>query len=211
MNTHSLQQRIVRQFGKPTGVPGRLAGWIMAQRPSNRERSLRTLQHLGIEATDRVLEIGFGPGVAIGEASRLASRGFVAGIDHSELMLQVATRRNAPAIRDGRVTLHLASPATMPEFTEAFDKAYAVNVHMFWRDKVDPLRNILHVLREGGVLALTFQPRNPGASDADAVSAGESIIEAMRAAGFENVDVTLFEMKPVSTVCVTGSRPNSDG
>ena len=211
MNTPSLQQRIVRQFGKPAGMPGRLAGWIMARRPSNRERSLRTLQHLGVETTDRVLEIGYGPGVAIGEAARLANLGHVAGIDHSELMFEVASRRNAAAIEAGRVELHVASPSSMPSFAQPFDKAFAVNVHMFWQDRIDPLHKILLALREGGVLALSFQPRKPGATDADSVAAGESIVEAMQAAGFDEPEVTVFEMKPVSTVCVTGRRPKTGG
>lgn len=208
MNTQSLQQRIVRQFGRPTGMPGRLAGWIMARRPSNRERSLRTIEHLGIGASDRVLEIGFGPGVALAEVARRAS--YVAGIDHSALMLEVASRRNAAAIEAGRMSLHLAAPDTMPEFDAPFDKAFAVNVHMFWRDRVEPLRRILGVLREGGTLALTFQPRKPGASDADAAAAGEALVGAMRAAGFDDVTVTVFGMKPVAAVCVAGRRPHPD-
>jgi SAM-dependent methyltransferase len=210
VSSESLKQRVIRQFGKPTGIPGRIAGWIMANRPSDRERSLRTLGLLQIEPGDRVMEIGFGPGVAIGEAAKLANRGHVAGIDHSGLMVQVAERRNAVAIADGRVTLYLASPANMPDFPQPFDKAYAVNVHMFWQDKSAALQNILQTLRYGGVFALTFQPRNVGASDEDAKRAGEAIVTNMRDAGFGEIQVELFKMKPVSTVCVVGRRPSID-
>jgi ubiquinone/menaquinone biosynthesis C-methylase UbiE len=48
-----------------------------------------------------VLEIGFGPGYAVAQiASRLTS-GEIVGIDHSEVMLKQAQRRNAGAIRLG--------------------------------------------------------------------------------------------------------------
>jgi ketosteroid isomerase-like protein len=48
----------VRQFRRPEGPLGRLAGWIMAARPSNRSRSRATVALLDIGAGDRVLELG---------------------------------------------------------------------------------------------------------------------------------------------------------
>jgi SAM-dependent methyltransferase len=96
------------QFGKPTGLVGRIAGAIMAHRGSNRERARWTVGLLEIDDEDRVLEVGFGPGIAI-ELAHQAARGvFVAGLHHSELMLRQAVRRNAVAIEDGQVDLRLA-------------------------------------------------------------------------------------------------------
>lgn len=65
-----LAERIRAQFGRPTGLWGGLAGWVMAHRASNRRRSAWAVSLLEVERADRVLEIGFGPGVAIvGQAS----------------------------------------------------------------------------------------------------------------------------------------------
>jgi len=41
-----------------------------------------------LAAKGELLEIGFGPGLAIEQASQWAPRGKVAGIDHSKLMLR---------------------------------------------------------------------------------------------------------------------------
>lgn len=71
----------------------------MATRPSNLERNMRTLALVDIQPDDRVLEIGFGPGIAIERAAELARRGKVIGVDHSELMLRQASRRNATCHR----------------------------------------------------------------------------------------------------------------
>jgi SAM-dependent methyltransferase len=49
------------------------------------------------------LELGFGPGLAIRELSHIAAEGYVCGIDHSELMLRWARRRNADGLRRGVV------------------------------------------------------------------------------------------------------------
>jgi ubiquinone/menaquinone biosynthesis C-methylase UbiE len=47
---------------------------------------------LDVQPDDRVLELGFGPGLAIRELARLAAEGYVCGLDHSELMLRRAKR-----------------------------------------------------------------------------------------------------------------------
>ena len=94
----ALRRMAVRQFGKPSGVWGGLAGLIMEYRPSNRTRSLRTVDLLDIQPGDRVLEIGLGPGLAVQKVASLATRGKVVGIDHSESMVRRASRRNAEGL-----------------------------------------------------------------------------------------------------------------
>ena len=49
---------VVRQFGKPTGTLGVLAGLVMSRRQSNRQRNDWTLDLLDIRPADRVLEPG---------------------------------------------------------------------------------------------------------------------------------------------------------
>ncbi len=61
----SLRKVVVEQFGKPHGFLGRMAGWIMAWRPSNRERNHWTVDLLNIQSGDRFIEIGCGPGIAL--------------------------------------------------------------------------------------------------------------------------------------------------
>jgi ubiquinone/menaquinone biosynthesis C-methylase UbiE len=43
---------------------------------------------LQVTPQDRVLEVGFGPGVALAELLARASDGLVAGVDGSELMVR---------------------------------------------------------------------------------------------------------------------------
>src|SRR5215211_408199 len=99
--------RVRAQFGRPRGPAGRIAGWIMAHRSSNRRRNVWAVSLLDVQRDDRVLEIGFGPGIAIAELSRIATDGYVCGLDHSEVMVRQAARRNAGAVRRGQVELRL--------------------------------------------------------------------------------------------------------
>src|SRR5262245_30586618 len=90
-----INASIIRQFYRPAGLLGVVVGWIMASRDSNVERLQWTVSLLGIKDGDRVLELGFGPGVAIGMSAAAAGpKGRVVGIDHSTVMFAQATRRN---------------------------------------------------------------------------------------------------------------------
>ena len=153
-----LKQRVytaVRaQFGRPTGFWGQAAGLLMAHRSSNRRRNAWAVSLLDVRARHRVLEIGFGPGLAILELSRIAHRGYVCGIDHSEVMLRQASRRNADGIRHRVVDLRLGSVDALPNFDTPFDRILAVNANLFWHEPDARLRDLRQLLGPGGVIAV---------------------------------------------------------
>jgi SAM-dependent methyltransferase len=198
-----LAQRVRAQFGRPTGVPGRMAGWFMAHRSSNRRRNAWAVSLLDVQHDDRVLEIGFGPGIAIGELARLAPDGQVCGLDHSEEMVRQATRRNAAAVRRGQVELTLGSAENLPAFEPTFDKILAVNALQFTGQPVDRLRELRGLLTGGGRIAIVFQPRGPGATDEAATTKGQQLAAALRDAGFAEVRLETLELRP-AVVCALG-------
>src|ERR687897_3429618 len=203
-----LRQRITAavraQFGRPTGFWGRAAGLLMAHRTSNRRRNVWAVSLLDVGSEDRVLEIGFGPGIAIRELGRLARKGYVCGIDHSELMLRRAQRLNAEGLRRGVVDLRLGSvPEDLPAFDEPFDKILAVNATMFWREPVARLEELRRLLRSGGLIAVAHQPRGPGASDETSAAWGREMEAALAQAGFSEVRLETMALKP-AVVCALG-------
>jgi SAM-dependent methyltransferase len=195
-------------FMHPTGLGGRAAGLVMAHRSSNRRRNAWAVSLLDVRPDDRVLEIGFGPGLAIRELSRLAADGYVCGIDHSELMLGRAKRLNAEAVRRGLVDLRLASVDDLPAFEEPFDRILAVNAIMFRRESVARLGQLRRLLRSGGLIAVAHQPRGPGASDEPAATAGRQIEAALTQAGFSAVRLETMPLKP-AVVCALGEKPGT--
>jgi cyclopropane fatty-acyl-phospholipid synthase-like methyltransferase len=202
----SLVERVVAQFAYPTGVFGNIAGFIMAHRRSNLERNEWAISLLDLQPSDRVLEIGFGPGVTIQKMSEIVTDGIIWGIDHSEVMFRQASKRNQRAISDGRVRLVLTSVAQLPSFDDLLDKILAVNSFQFWDSKTDVLRRLREQLRTGGIIALVHQPRLPGTTEEDATEAGERFVRDLEMAGFKDIKVERKMMKPVSTVYVQGSN-----
>lgn len=203
----SLRLAIVAQFRQPRGWVGRLVGWIMATRPSNRARNLWTVDLLDIHEDDRVLELGCGPGLALEACAARATSGRVVGLDHSETMIAQATKRLAPAIAEGRAELRVGGLEAIPSLGGGFDKAFLVNVVQFLPDMAAAYRIFLGALKPGGVAATTYQPRHKNPTRADALKKAEEIREAMDEAGFAGIRIEELPLKPVPAVCVLGVRP----
>lgn len=203
-----LLHRIVSQFVHPRGLAGRLVGWEMALRPSNRKRNAWAVSLLDVQPSDRVLEIGFGPGIAVREAARRATRGQVVGIDRSEVMRAQAARRNAAAIRAGRVSLTVASVEDPPDFEHPFDKILAVNNMGMWPEPALRLKELAGLLRSGGLIAIVSQPRCPGATAETTAAAARQIVETLEAAGFVATRVETLDLDP-PVACVIGTAPTA--
>lgn len=146
----------MRAFGRPKGVLGRLGGVILAR--TKHEFTAWFIELLDVQPHDKVLEVGFGPGVSIKRLATLASEGYVAGADASAVMVKQATARNAEAIKDGRVDLRHGSVEHLPFDDETFDKASTINSMQVWPDALAGLREMRRVLKTGGTIALGFDP-----------------------------------------------------
>jgi len=175
----------------------------MAHRSSNRRRNRWVVSLLDVGPTDRVLEIGFGPGLAIAELSRhIGDAGHVHGMDHSDVMLRQAARRNAAAIRAGRVTLTRASVDQLPpDLGGPFDAILAVNSHGFWPAPIERLQELRRRLAPGGRIAIASQPRCPGATASTSLDAAREIEDLLRSAGFARMRTETLDLVP-PVVCV---------
>jgi ubiquinone/menaquinone biosynthesis C-methylase UbiE len=165
---------LMRAFGRPSGVLGRIGGLIMAR--TNRACAEWVCALIEPREGDRILEIGFGPGVAIELLAQGGKPGRVAGIDVSDEMVGQANRRNAAAIARGLVELRHAAVDGLPYPDENFDKVLAINSMQAWPDALAGLREIRRVLRPGGLLALAFTPHSG--------QKPEGLTDKLAAAGF---------------------------
>jgi ubiquinone/menaquinone biosynthesis C-methylase UbiE len=149
---------LMRMFGRPQGILGRLGGLVMAR--TNREFAYWVIDLLDIQPNDKVLEVGFGPGVGIQLLARLASAGHITGVDHSEEMVEQATARNVTAIEAGLVDLRQGSVESLPFEDNTFDKAVAINSMQVWPDAMVGLHEMRRVMKVDGRVALGFTPHS---------------------------------------------------
>lgn len=197
------QQPEISQFGKPTGTQGEEVGRLMAD--GNGAINAWTISLLGIKENDNVLEIGFGPGVAIQELAQRSVARFIAGIDHSEVMVAQAAKRNARAIQDGRVELRLGSVSALPYQEVTFDKVFSVNSFHFWPEPLTDLAKIRRTMKSNGLIAITIQPRW-ATTEKMVDEVGDQLVESLSKSGFRSIGLEKKELEPMSAVCALGSH-----
>jgi SAM-dependent methyltransferase len=203
----ALDRDVIGQAHHPRGAAGRVNGWVFAHRPSNRQRNRWVVSLLDVRPASQVLEIGFGPGLAIAELAR-AGAGHVYGIDHSGVMLRQASRRNAAAIRAGRVTLINASASQIPPALDGpFDAILAVNSLAFWPAPAERLAELRRRLAPGGRIAIASQPRCHGATAGTSRSAADEIENLLRSAGFIQMNTETLPLSP-PVICVLAATRN---
>jgi len=201
-----FMESFIHQFKKPTGFWGMVAGKIMEYRKSNRERNLWTIDLLDIQPSDKVLEVGYGPGLGIETTAQKLITGYIVGIDHSEVMFRAAAKKNRKTIEQGVVRLYCCPIEKLPIFTEGFHKVFMANVMQFWTDKETNIKRLYRSMRKGGRIAITHMPRNKNATDNDALNTGDEIASYLKKGGFTNITINKLITKPALTVCVTAIK-----
>lgn len=202
-----IKKQIVRQFAKPAGALGALAGLIMARRHSNRIRNLRTVEMMRLAPDMHVLEIGCGPGIALVHCARVVTVGRVVGLDHSETMIAQARARLARANLLDRVDLIAGDAKWIDMPSQTFDRVFSLNVIQFIEHKVSLFKAIHDVLAPGGIAFTTYQPRLADNARVALASQTKQIVHAMQVAGFDAVKTSTFDADGNEAVCVSGSRP----
>jgi ubiquinone/menaquinone biosynthesis C-methylase UbiE len=175
-----------------------------------------TVALLDVQSTDHILEIGFGPGIAIQAVASHTTDGRVAGIDFSKAMVATATRRNAAAVRGGKVDLHYGDAARLPFGDSLFDKAFSIHSIYFWTKPLDTLTEIRRVLKLGGRVIITVLPKEKwNLNDPDAPVgtpeckpySGNELIEMLRTVGFTQAHAKLDDNEEYpSNFSVVGSK-----
>jgi ubiquinone/menaquinone biosynthesis C-methylase UbiE len=154
--TDGFLQLMGRQARKPSGWFGKLVFSHMANW-GHRSLTRWTMGFMDLQFDDRVLDIGCGGGMAVKLIAQIATEGFVAGVDYSEDMVQQAHRRNAAAIRAGRVEVKHGNVAALPYDDASFDKVISVEAFYFWPDPVVNLQEVHRVIKRGGLVALAME------------------------------------------------------
>jgi SAM-dependent methyltransferase len=144
---------------------------------------------LALEPGDRLLEVGCGGGLLLGDA--LAAGAAATGIDHSEEMVELA-RRQAPG-----ATVVLGEAERLPFPDDAFDAVAMSVVFFFFERPLEVLLESRRVLASGGRLAVfTTGPelRGTPAAPEPVASKGhffadDDLAALARRAGFDGVAV----------------------
>ncbi|MGY1617523.1 class I SAM-dependent methyltransferase [Geodermatophilus sp. SYSU D00691] len=133
---------------------------------------------------DVVLEVGCGPGVAAELVCARLTTGRMVAVDRSAVAVERTTRRNAEHVAAGRLTVVEAALDGLDLPEHGVDRAFSVNVNLFWTgDPAAELAVLRRALRPGGLLLVLYGTGPGGPDKATAAVAG-----ALAAHGFTGVE-----------------------
>jgi arsenite methyltransferase len=181
---------IARQLSHPTG----LAGYVVAKLMNRHNAKMNdfALRQLELTSADRVLEIGFGGGVAL--QPLIAQAGFVSGVDRSSDVIRRAKAKFSAAIKTGRLDLRQGSVEALPFEAGAFGKVYTANTVYFWNSLDAGVTEIHRVLMPGGRVVVAFLPKErmdtmSFPTDIFTSRAPEDVTAALSKAGFRDIRI----------------------
>jgi trans-aconitate methyltransferase len=153
------------------------------------------LELLDVAPADQVLEFGCGPGVAASSVADRLVNGCITAIDRSPTGIARARARNAHHLTSGRLVLEEVALANFRS-EKRFDKAFGVNVNLFWTKSADVECQVLRgVLAPRGVVHLVYD--GPGDRGYDV---GDEVAATLSRKGFT---ATVRRGANPSLVCVT--------
>ena len=141
---------------KPTGFSGRMLARIMAVTHKTIFNSLdrSVVAKLDLQREDDYLEIGFGSGSFMKlYASHVRS---IAGLDHSEDMVRLATGCNRKRVKAGTAEFKEGVASSLPWEDGRFSVVLAMESFFFFPEPVESLHEIHRVLRQKGRLVISM-------------------------------------------------------
>jgi cyclopropane fatty-acyl-phospholipid synthase-like methyltransferase len=198
-----MNTSISEQFKRPKGLFGWIAGTIMSI--ENRKLNQWTIQQTRVKRGDHLLEIGFGPGYAVNWVLKHFSKTTLVGVDVSKTMLELAEHKNRDLIKKRRVLLKVDDIATF-DTNRRFNKIFSVNNYTLWKKPKQSIENIYDILEYKGIVSISFQPREKGASVKRTKEVGKEIAQNFRLSGFKNVKISYKKIFPILSVCVSAVK-----
>jgi len=203
--------RMTNQVRKPSGRMGRAV--VTRMNFSHAALTDWGLEHVRIEPSFTILDVGCGGGRTIREMAARATAGRVLGVDYSEASVEASREANRDAVADGRVEVQQGSVSRLPFADAMFDLVTAVETHYYWPDLANDAREILRVLKPGGtllVIAEAYKGRYGWLFQLAMLPMRARLMSAdehrawLETAGFTGVEVS--EKRGHGWICVTGRR-----
>ncbi|CAJ1085116.1 uncharacterized protein LOC109984916 [Xyrichtys novacula] len=209
-------EKIGQQLGRPTRSVG---GWLVTKFLlwHNRLSEENAVQLSRIQPGDTVLELGHGPGLGLELAAKLLTdpSGHLIGVDYSEYMHKVASKRVKELVASGKVTLHHCDVAAMPLLDNSVDKVFHSNCYYFWPDLRKVSTEIHRVMKPGGLMVTTLRLSSLLIAKERGVMSGENwqpknYMAALRDSGFTDVRMEEKQHKHIPFEVIYATAYKSD-
>lgn len=150
-----LTEFLIKQSQKPSGLIGRVITKIWSF--YFKKLSLWAIKQTTISDNYRILEIGYGGGSTIKNLLALNKNLEIHGIDISNESYRTAQRVHSDSIRKGSVQLKIGNVENMPYQNNYFDRIFAIQTHIFWKDIKKSFQEVYRVLSSNSTLIIASE------------------------------------------------------
>ena len=150
-----LTEFLIKQSQKPSGLIGRVITKIWSF--YFKKLSLWAIKQTTISDNYRILEIGHGGGSTIKNLLALNKNLEIHGIDISKESYRTAQRVHSDSIRKGSVQLKIGNVENMPYQNNYFDRIFAIQTHIFWKDIKKSFQEVYRVLSSNSTLIIASE------------------------------------------------------
>ena len=150
-----LTESLIKQSQKPSGLIGRVITKIWSF--YFKKLSLWAIKQTTISDNYRILEIGYGGGSTIKNLLALNKNLEIHGIDISKESYRTAQRVHSDSIRKGSVQLKIGNVENMPYQNNYFDRIFAIQTHIFWKDIKKSFQEVYRVLSSNSTLIIASE------------------------------------------------------
>ena len=150
-----LTRFLIKQSQKPSGLIGRVITKIWSF--YFKKLSLWAIKQTTISDNYRILEIGYGGGSTIKNLLALNKNLEIHGIDISKESYRTAQRVHSDSIRKGSVQLKIGNVENMPYQNNYFDRIFAIQTHIFWKDIKKSFQEVYRVLSSNSTLIIASE------------------------------------------------------
>ncbi len=154
---------LMDQYKCPRGRHGRIVAALMNR--GHEPLTLWGLTHIEIKPDYAVLDVGCGGGKTVNRLAQKTPHGKVFGIDYSPDMVEYSKKVNKKLIAENRVEIVEGSVDKTGFPDNFFNLVTAVETYYFWPNFSDALKEILRVLKSGGVFLMVNEMVQDGVYD----------------------------------------------
>lgn len=152
MKVINISEEKLSQSVKPIGFWGSIRARLMAI--GHRTIYKNVTAALNLQPEDDYVEIGCGSGIFIKSYTSFVHS--VAGLDHSEDMVKLATKINHKRVKEDTAEFRQGDASQLPWEDEKFSAAAAIATFMLWPEPLESLKEINRILRPGGRLVISL-------------------------------------------------------
>lgn len=150
-----LTEFLIKQSQKPSGLIGRVITKIWSF--YFKKLSLWAIKQTTISDNYKILEIGYGGGSTIKNLLALNKNLEIHGIDISKESYRTAQRVHSDSIRKGSVQLKIGNVENMPYQNNYFDRIFAIQTHIFWKDIKKSFQEVYRVMSSNSTLIIASE------------------------------------------------------